>query len=494
VEQAIAWSYRLLTNAQKRTLRLLSLLDGAWVMEEALEFLAAYARSRATRSGPVADVQSLVRHGLLLTTRTHADDQARFHMLELVKDFAAAQLHATGELAAAQDALIDAASALANRVAPRLRGPGTDDARAWLYAHDIILRSGLRQCLERGRVEVAADLLWRLRLWFDGEPQPWLPVWLESALQHPILTSDPLTEARVRILLGFHLLRFGDNPRGAGEVRNGLSLLTPADRAATRVEAFDLIQRFVREPTLPDHMLEADRFSETLDTRDPVFAARALEGRGRRRLDAGRLAEAAADFQRALDLYGGDQTCRRYLYLFLAACQILEGRLTVARQTLLNCLAEADTSSTFRPIPYVYVALGRVHQRLDARQEAAAAYQEALQRALAIGSFYPLPLILDGVAWLATREGRNTLAAQLLGAGEMQSQSAASHSVFDSLRDREELTLQLRGRLGFHRFFTLYEEGRRMPLESAVAAATAEIERHVSPGDHTPDVTRSPSP
>jgi hypothetical protein len=76
----------------------------------------------------------------------------------------------------------------------------------------------------------------------------------------------------------------------------------------------------------------------------------------------------------------------------------------------------------------------------------------------------------------------------------MQSQSSSSHGVFDSLRDREELTLYLRGRLGFHRFFTLYEEGRRMPLESAVAAAAAEIERHVSPGDQTPDVTRSPSP
>jgi hypothetical protein len=33
-----------------------------------------------------------------------------------------------------------------------------------------------------------------------------------------------------------------------------------------------------------------------------------------------------------------------------------------------------------------------------------------------------------------------------------------------------------------------------MPLESKVAAAAAEIERHVAPGDQTPEITRSPSP
>jgi predicted ATPase/DNA-binding XRE family transcriptional regulator/predicted negative regulator of RcsB-dependent stress response len=492
LEQAIAWSYRLLTNAQKRTLRLLSVLDGTWVMEEALDLLAAYARSRTARPGPVADVQSLVRHSLLLTTRTRGDDQARFHMLAMVRDFADVQLRATGEVDAANSSLIAAASGLAARIAPRLRGLEADETRSWLDDHDVVIRSALRHCLERGRLEVAGDLLWALRFWFDGEPQAWLPVWLDGALKHPAIASDALTEARLRILFGFHLVRFG-NARGAGEVKQGLTLLTTPERASTRNEAIDLLQRVIRGPALAEFMLEADHCAETLATQDTAFAARALAGRGRRRLDAGRLAEAAADFNRALDLHGGDDSGRRYLCLYLGAVQILQGRLTAARQTLAGCLAQVGPDSAWRPIPYLFATLGRVHQRLDERHEAAAAYGEALRRALAVGTFYPLPLILDGVAWLASREARDSLAAQFLGAAEMQSLSPDVHSVFDSLRDREELFLDLRRRLGFHRFFTLYEEGRRMPLESVVKDAAAEITRHVSPNAPTPGVRRSPS-
>jgi predicted ATPase/transcriptional regulator with XRE-family HTH domain len=493
LEQAIAWSYRLLSSAQKRSLRLLSLLDGAWLMEDAVDLLSQNAGVRATRPKPADDVQSLVRHGLLLTTRTQSDDRARFHMLEMVRDFAAAQLRAAGELNAAQGALIAAASGIAGRVAPRLRGPEADDTLAWLGDHDAVLHSALHRCLERGQLEVAADLLWTLRFWFDGEPQPWLPVWLESALHHPVISSDARAEALLRVLHGFHLARSND-PQGADDVRQGLSLLTTAEAATTRMEAFDLLQRVIHEPVLPDLMPEADRYSRMTHGQDPVFIAHALTGRGRRKLDAGRLDEAVADFKRALDLQRVDPRDRRFLGIYLGAAQIIEGRLSDARRTLENCLTEAASDSPMRPLPYVYAALGRVHQRLNNAHQAAAAYGEALKHARAVGTLLPLPLIMDGVAWLARREARYSLAARFLGAAEMQSQSSSSHSVFDSLRDREELTLYLRGRLGFHRFFTLYEEGRRMPLESAVAAAAAEIERHVSPGDQTPDVTRSPSP
>jgi hypothetical protein len=103
-------------------------------------------------------------------------------------------------------------------------------------------------------------------------------------------------------------------------------------------------------------------------------------------------------------------------------------------------------------------------------------------------------LVLDGVAWLAGTSASDPLAAQLLGAGESQAVFANSHNVFDSLRDRQELTLQLRGRLGFHNFFTLYEEGRRLPLESVLALAAAEIERHAPSSSGAPDLRLSPSP
>jgi tetratricopeptide (TPR) repeat protein len=261
------------------------------------------------------------------------------------------------------------------------------------------------------------------------------------------------------------------------------------------MEAFDLLQRVISD-LLADLSQEADAYAAAMDDdHDPVLLAHALTGRGRRELAARRLVEAVADFNRALKLPRVDSRDRRFLRLYLGAAQILEGRLADALQTLENCLAEqAVPDSPLRPLPYVFAALGRIHQRLDDGHKAAAAYGESLKRARAVGSLFPLPLILDGTAWLASKEGRNTLAAQFLGAAEMQGLSGNSHSVFDSLRDREDLTLRLRSRLGFHRFFTLYEEGRRMPLESVVAAAEAEIERHVAPSGHTPDVTRSPSP
>jgi tetratricopeptide (TPR) repeat protein len=379
------------------------------------------------------------------------------------------------------------------RIAPDLRGPGADASCAWLSQHDVVLRSALQRCLERGRPDVAADLLWTLRFWFDGDPPAWLAVWLRGALQHPSIDSDPAAKARLSILLGFQPAR-NNYARGADEVKRGLSLLTTPESATTRMEAFDLLQRVIHD-LLPDLTHEADRYAAEADRQDSVVLAHALTGRGRRKLGMGRLEEAVADLKRALDLARVDPRDKRFLRVYLGAAQILEGRLAEALQTLENCLAEeAGLDSPLRPLPYAYAALGRIHQRLDDGHKAAAAYGESLKRARAVGSLFPLPLILDGTAWLASKEGRNTLAAQFLGAAEMQGLSGDSHSFFDSLRDREDLTLHLRARLGFHRFFTLYEEGRRMPLESVVAAAAAEIERHVSSGDQTPEITRSPSP
>jgi hypothetical protein len=201
-----------------------------------------------------------------------------------------------------------------------------------------------------------------------------------------------------------------------------------------------------------------------------------------------------ADLRRALEIHTVYNSRRRYLHLYLAGAQILAGDLFGARETLTRALAEAAPSSTGRPIPYLWATLGRVHQRLNQRQSAAEAYRESLRCARAVGTFHPLPLVLDGVAWLAGTSASDPLAAQLLGAGESQDVFANSHNVFDSLRDRQELTLQLRGRLGFHNFFTLYEEGRRLPLESVLALAAAEIERHAPSSSGAPDLGLSPSP
>ncbi|HEX6207504.1 MAG TPA: tetratricopeptide repeat protein, partial [Actinomycetota bacterium] len=180
LRDAIAWSYQLLGEPERRLFARLSVFSGGWTVE------AAEAVCEPDSLGPdlLELLGSLVDHSLVRRLET-PEAESRYSMLETIREFGREQLRAGGE-----------EEAIARRHGEHFLGlaveaePHFESDPAWLARceaeHDNI-RAALRWAIAAGEPDlsqVAAGALWRFwrtrgylmeaRLWFDevlGLPQ-----------------------------------------------------------------------------------------------------------------------------------------------------------------------------------------------------------------------------------------------------------------------------------------------------------------------------------
>ena len=157
---AIAWSYDLLDALEQAYFRRLAVFAGGWWLEDA-ETVGDPDRTLG--------VDVLEAHGSLvdksLIRRSDAsDEEPRFRMLQVIREYGLERLAQAGELEASQDRLLAVVTERARQAEPELIGR---EAKRWLdlleTEHDNI-RAALRWALAAGQVEeglLAAGRLWR---------------------------------------------------------------------------------------------------------------------------------------------------------------------------------------------------------------------------------------------------------------------------------------------------------------------------------------------
>src|SRR5258706_12978798 len=94
MEDAIAWSYELLTEEQQRCFRALSVFVGGWTLEA--------AEAVCQNEGEVAEEEIILTMAALadaslVQAEISSGDAVRFNMLELIREYALQQLQAAGE-------------------------------------------------------------------------------------------------------------------------------------------------------------------------------------------------------------------------------------------------------------------------------------------------------------------------------------------------------------------------------------------------------------
>ena len=94
MEEAIAWSYDLLTETQQQCFRALGVFVGGWTLEAAEE--VGWASGEKAPEETILTLSALV-DASLVQVDVPVDGQARFGMLELMRDYALKRLHAAGE-------------------------------------------------------------------------------------------------------------------------------------------------------------------------------------------------------------------------------------------------------------------------------------------------------------------------------------------------------------------------------------------------------------
>jgi predicted ATPase/class 3 adenylate cyclase len=159
VRDAIAWSYDLLSEAERRLFARLSVFDGGWTLEAA----ETVCDPMDFGLDPLEGIGYLVDHSLVARTET-ADGESRFSMLTTIRVFADEKLRAEGETETMRHRHAQHYLAFASEAEPHLT---RIELRHWLdrcERENANLRAALRWAIDTGEatdVQLAAAALWR---------------------------------------------------------------------------------------------------------------------------------------------------------------------------------------------------------------------------------------------------------------------------------------------------------------------------------------------
>jgi predicted ATPase/class 3 adenylate cyclase len=224
------WSWDLLTAAEQALLRRLSVFAGGWTLDaaetacagaeveprEVMDLLAALVSKSLAM--PVYDSTPLSEH---------AGEEARYQLLEPVRQYAAERLVGAGEYTALCARHLDWCLSLAEEAAPGLRGPNPGQWLARLEADHDSLRVALGRSRASDEAAVKAlqlaavlSVFWRMHGYL-GEGRRWL----EELLAHDEARTAP-PALRARALRGAAELTNGqgDSARAAAQVEESLTI------------------------------------------------------------------------------------------------------------------------------------------------------------------------------------------------------------------------------------------------------------------------------
>jgi predicted ATPase/DNA-binding XRE family transcriptional regulator len=239
IRATIAWSHDLLSPAEQRLLRRLSVFVGGWTIEAAEAVLEPVADGALPLGIATLDGLASLTDKTFVTHRELSDGDARFAMLETIREFGAERLAAAGEQEIFRDRHAGAILAFAERATPHLEGA---DVVLWLTRldrEDGNLRAALSWLRDRGDVEGALQLVVALRpYWFmrgrltDGCVETLAVAALPGSAAFPALRVDALNST------GFFAREYGDFERAQTA---SAEALTESEQLGDRKRAADAL-------------------------------------------------------------------------------------------------------------------------------------------------------------------------------------------------------------------------------------------------------------
>jgi predicted ATPase/DNA-binding SARP family transcriptional activator len=292
----VDWSWELLTDAERTTLRRLSAFSGGVSLEAAERVCAAPAagQSAVGQDEVLELLTSLVSKSLLLT---EGDGALRYRMLGTIKEYAADRLTEAGESDLARQAHLGYFTELAEAAQPHLRRA---EQLAWLARleadHDNI-GAAMRGAIAAGdaqaamRLAAAAGWYW----WLGGRRSEGFEL-IVAATNIPGEVTDEVRAVVYALVVLFVTSGRGDGHEAAEWIHQAYRF---SQRSQQRNPLLGLVAPLERMLEAPGASLSA--FESLLDSEDPWVRALARMHLGRMRImlgEGGRDAE--ADLELAL--------------------------------------------------------------------------------------------------------------------------------------------------------------------------------------------------
>ena len=427
-------SWRLLLPQEQRVFCALAVFRGGF------DTLAAKAVADATSELLV----SLLDKSLICRRRV-TDDEVRYSIHELLRQYAAEKLSEAGGLSTAQRHHLEFFTALAEQAEPKLK---TNDQTHWL---DVLenehsnLRAALEYALTSSSYEMAARLAGALsRFWFVRahihEGLEFLGR-ISSFLDAEVVRAPSAAAAKAYNGAGWLTFLRGEYVQAYGKFEHGLTLAERTQDPATTAEALRGLALQV--------MNQGDSFAARRLAQQSLEIARCAGNAwqaGAALNVLGDLARTMGDYQAAAGLFEESQVC-----------------LHEAGDRSLLLIVQCNAG-------WVALALGEVDRAMDL-------HLQVVRQAHHLGAVRTVAHALDGVASVLVRSqqsDRMQRAVKLMGAAEAVRERSG---ILLELVDRSDFDFCLstaRSTLEERVFLTMWADGQAMTLNQVVAYVLGE--------------------
>jgi predicted ATPase/transcriptional regulator with XRE-family HTH domain len=447
MEDAIAWSYELLTEHQRRCFRALGVFVGGWTIEAAE---AVCLTEGETTPGEVILTLAALVDASLIQTEMEVGGVIRFHMLELIRDYALQQLHAAGEEEQCRLRHATYYARLAETVLAHF-GPeqGVRDEQfvVIMEQESPNVRAALQWAEERREAELGLRLAGFTRLWHIRGQMSEAERWMERMLALDLRAREqgehiaPLT-LRIQMLYGLArtLVRHGKVDRGAG---------------AFAQEALYLAQSISDENGISNAFFTLGMIAQAsgkLDEAETAFKESYTHAR---------LIEQSGLVSRALS--------------GLADLARFRGDIVNATALLEEALANAQALGITWDIPIMTTLLGHLACQQKNYLLARARYREALVLYRAFGSPIYVASCLEGYASATCAEGHYAQATRLCAAAATLREQTQTELLPTERETFEQVVATARAALDEPIFVMEWNAGTTLTQDEAIDAALSDV-------------------
>jgi predicted ATPase/DNA-binding CsgD family transcriptional regulator/DNA-binding XRE family transcriptional regulator len=509
MRNTLAWGYDLLKAREQRLFRQLAVFVGGWTLDAA----EAVGAMHEAENVVMESLESLMDTSLVLPQETPAEE-ARFTLLEIVREYAWERLLVSGEAGHTQETHAAYYLALAEAVEPRLTSVEQQlwlDRLAWDQAN---LHAALQWLGSQGHTEEALRLggaLWWF-WWVRGQVSEGR-AFLEQALE---LHQEIGGKVRAKALRAAGALRAlqGSLREAEALCREGLTLFRALGDTHGIVTSLWLLGYTLTEQgqytsarLLMEEALACSRHNQ--DTwgiayslellaaiafnqgeykaarsladeslalsrrgRDPAGITRALWLCGLLAFVQDQLAEAqellteSLKNARALN----DKRDAAYSLVVLGYGAILQGEVALAQARLEESLALLNDLGDQRGRAWALYGVGWVALTLGQASEAQTQMEKSLVLLREVGQPWFLTLCLEGLGCALTLQGQHIWSARLWGYAEVRRELLGAIRPPAAERLQVPLVTAARTQLGETDFAAAWAEGRSITLEEVLTA------------------------
>lgn len=460
------WSYELLNERERTLFRRLSAFAGGFTLEAAEAICA-------DEQIPAYEIIDLLTNLVSKSLVVFSDEEARYRLLETVRQYARDKLLETGEAAQIRDRHRDWFLAFAEHAESALQGP---DQALWLKRLETE-HDNLRAALEWSstdpetglRLASALWLFWYLR-GYVSEGREWLNQFLGKATQAP-------SSLRAKALYGASMLaRAQDDYALATKLlEESLALYRAAkDNRGVALALGNLgVIAFARGDYARATRLHEESLEHFRKLEDRVGMAAALSELGNIAMyhndleRAERLLEESLALSRAAqDDQGMAAALRR-----LGAVLFQKGERARAKALLQESLELYRGLGAVPGLASVLNSLGMIALHEGDPQRASALLRQSLAHYRDVGDKWHIALCLDRLAQVAAAQGEWDRAARLLGAEEALREAIGAPLPPSEHEGREQTLKGAHEHLGEELFAAAWADGYAMKLEDAIAYA-----------------------